>query len=217
MSVRTTPVERLAAEGARAGVVLVGDGPGTAPALRPWAGRLADAGYTVAIPDLGWRGLTDPEDPLADGEALLDVAAARATLPATRPVFVVGFGLGGLYARLAACTTVGLAGVVEFYGRIVYPRVTPRRPAQPLDFLPGLACPIQCHYGTDDAHCPPPHVDELERRLAGRGQPYQVFRYPGCGHGFMDPGPAWRPDAAATAWGRTMNFLEQLASAEPGR
>lgn len=219
-----TRVEVLDAPNPRGGVVLIGEVSGVDAVLRGYARRLVDEGYTVAMPDLWWRRgrppLCGPEAvsaavaQLVDSEALIDVGAARTCLPAGRPVFVMGFCVGGLYARLAACTQVGLAGAVEFYGRVVYPAVSAAKPAQPLDFLPGLGCPIQCHYGVDDPICPPAHVDELERRLALRPHPFQVCRYPGCGHAFLNPErPGWQPEAAATAWGRARTFLDQLASA----
>lgn len=223
-----TPVEVLRVGGAAAGVVLVPGVGGLDEPLRDYARSLRALGYDVAVPDLWWRHARPPTDTpearpaaleqLVDSEALRDVQAALSCLALDAPRFVVGFSAGGLYARLAACTTLGLCGAVDFYGRIVYRRVSPAHPAQPLDFLPGLACPLQCHFGTQDPVSPVEQVDELERRLTGRGQPFQVFRYPGCGHGFLNrERPGWCAEEAATAWGRALNFIEQLAAAGPQR
>lgn len=217
------PIERLAAPLPRGGVVLVCEVAGIDAALRDYARRLATEGWSVAMPDLWWRRGRPPVDTseaihaavaaLPDHEALADIQAARAALPAGLPQFVVGFCVGGLYARMAGCTQLGLAGVVEFYGRIVYPSISAAKPVQPLDLLPGLSCPIQSHFGTHDAVAPEAHIDELERRLRARTTPSQVFRYEGCRHAFMNPDrPAWAPDEACTAWGRALTFLEQVGA-----
>ncbi len=218
------PIERMRALNPRGGVVLLSEVHGIDAVLRDYAERLVQEGWSVALPDLWWRHgvpplgtpalLREAVASLPDHEALADVAAARTALPAGLPQFVMGFCIGGLYARMAGCTQVGLSGVVEFYGRIVYPAITANKPVQPLDLLPGLACPIQCHFGTEDAVAPLAHVDELERRLRVRSTPGQLFRYEGCQHAFMNPErPAWADEEACAAWGRALTFLEQAGSA----
>jgi len=217
-----TRVERYDAQAPRGGVVLVSEVFGIDEALRDYAARLAQEGWTVVLPDLWWRSgpppaggpeaVKDALARLADHEALADVAAARSFLPTGLPQFLMGFCVGGLYARMAACVLPGVAGVVEFYGRVVYPTLSPAKPTQPLDLLPGLRCPYQGHYGSLDPVAPAAHVAELERRLAARSVASQVFLYPGLGHAFMNPGrPTWEPEAACTAWGRALTFLEQVA------
>lgn len=209
---------------ARGGVVLIPEVFGVDEVLREWAGRLADVGYVVALPDLWWRQggpppLGTPDEiaaavaSLADFDALADVAAARDALPCGLPRFVMGFCVGGLYARMSACVVPGFRGAVEFYGRIVYPTITPRKPAQPLDLLLGLSCPLQCHYGEEDPVAPLEHVSRLEERLAGLPHFASVFTYPGCGHAFLNrTRPTWNPAAARTAWARAVSFLDHLAA-----
>ncbi|MSP54803.1 MAG: hypothetical protein EXR69_04235 [Myxococcales bacterium] len=212
----------------RGGVVLLSEVAGVDERLRALARGLVAEGYVVALPDLGWRGeapepdsVARPERPvraareLVDSESLADVRVALHGLPRGHPRFVVGFGAGGTYARMAGCTLPGIAGVVEFCGQVMYAGTDRNHPVQPLDLAPGLACPIQCHFGTEDTVAPPSHVDLLEERLKRpRGGPspaVQVFRYPGCGHGFMDPGSLEaRPDAAGLAWSRALRFLDEL-------
>lgn len=205
---------------ARGGIVLVSEIHGVETSLRQLAGRLAGEGYTVVMPDLWWRtgrpdltgegAIPAAVEAVSDSLALADVRAALGALPAGLPRFVVGFCLGGLYARMAACTLPGLAGAVEFYGRVVYAGTSANKPVQPLDLLSGLGCPLQCHFGTDDTVAPPRHVDLLEQRLAGRAYAAQVYRYAGCGHRFMNPSaPAYNAAAAALAWGRLTRFLDE--------
>jgi carboxymethylenebutenolidase len=52
-------------------------------------------------------------------------------------------------------------------------------------------------------------VDELEARLAKQDHPFEIVRYAGAGHAFLnDTRPAmYRPEAAADAWRRLVEFL----------
>ncbi len=205
-------------------VVLISEVSGVDEALLGYANRLVAEGFSVAMPDLWWRtgrpdlsvegGMARAIEAVRDSEALLDVREALAGLAGVPgPRFVMGFCLGGLYARMAACALPGLAGAVEFYGRIRYPSISEAKPVQPLDLVSGLGCPIQCHFGSEDTVSPPAHVDELEQRLSGRGHAAQVFRYAGCGHAFLNPNrPSFQAAPAALAWSRAMRFLGEQSA-----
>ncbi len=217
------PTARYDAAAPRGGVVLLGSpgswGGGRAPRNAPPEALeldaavrlLVSAGFTVVVPDLGWRARGregEAADGPSDPEAIADVSAARVLLPEGRPRFVVGVGEGGLHARLAACAVLGLDGAVGFGGRIWYSGVSAQRPIQPLDLLPGLGCALQCHFAEDDPASPPAHVDELERRLANVSRPWQLFRYGVRG----GAAAGWSGGAAASAWGRARSFLLHLAA-----
>lgn len=168
--------------------------------------RFVDEGFSVAT--LRWW---DEGADVADGEVLRRVKEARDGLVVPR--FLLGVGAGGVHARMAACALPGFAGVVELYGRLVYPAVSPTHPAQPLDLLPGLACPYQGHFGERDATNQPHHMAELRRRLGFVCQPTQVLTYPGCGAGFAEAGaPGFDAVAAVLAWQRVIRFLDNLAA-----
>lgn len=203
------------------GVVLLPEVRGVDANIEDYAQRLVQEGYEVAVPDpwFGRGGVPDLSSREAiaaaaarvdDAGALRGVARARDALGAAPGRAVVGFCLGGLYARLAACAVPGFAAAVEFYGRVVYPTLTAEKPVQPLDLLPGRACPLLCHFGTDDPVAPPAHVDLLEARLATQPLPARVYRYRGAGHGFANLTlPAWNAEAAALAWSRTLRWLDE--------
>jgi carboxymethylenebutenolidase len=215
----------MAPHGARAGVVLMAEAWGIDDALLGWAGRLCEEGYAVAMPDPWWRRGKPPMGTLAevlaavagvvDAETMSDVADGREVLrggvlaEAGAPVAVLGFCMGGLAARLAACTVPGIFAAVEFYGRIVYPTLSAAKPVQPLDLLPGLGCPLQCHFGEEDAVAPRAHLAELEERARRAPRPVQVLRYAGAGHAFMNPArPSYDAARAELAWSRAMAFLD---------
>lgn len=189
---------------AAVGVVLAADAPGLARRLTAdlWA-----RGYAVALPDLGWRGR-----PPADPEGLGDLGAARQALGAARVAFV-GFGPGGLLARLAACSFPRTVAAVDFGGVLVHPVISADHPTQPMDLLPGLRCGLQYHVGGDDPMVDPLHVGDLERRLAGLDHPGQVFVYPNAGRRFYDlDHPDGDARAAAVSWSRACAFLGHLAA-----
>lgn len=203
------------------GVVLCPEVRGVDANIEDYAARLLDEGYRVAVVDPWARhggppALDAPEAisaavaRLDDGLALADVGFARDCLGAVAGAAVLGFCLGGLHARLAAACVPGFHAAVEFYGRIVYPTLTPQKPVQPLDLLPGRRAALLCHFGTADPAAPAAHVDELERRLAFQPIPARVHRYPGCGHGFANPAsPSGNAEAATLAWSRSLRWLDE--------
>jgi carboxymethylenebutenolidase len=217
-------------EGAHPGVVMIHDVWGLADHTRDLATRLAGEGFAVLALDL-YRDLPDPkiDDPgrfireLSDPIALAGVQSGidfLASDPASAgcPVGVTGFCMGGMYALLAACTCRGLAAAVPFYGMLSYEHGmlgapdgadSRLKPRQPLDAAPDLGCPLLAFFGEDDAFIPLADVERLRGALAGAAHPSEVKTYPGAGHAFMnDTRPeAYRPEAAADAWRRTVAFL----------
>ncbi len=211
----------VAGESTNRGVVLCPEVRGLDANMEDYAARVVAEGYRVAIVDPWARhgGVPPLDAPEAihaavaridDGLAVGDVAFARTCLGDVAGAAVLGFCLGGLHARLAAACVHGFDAAVEYYGRIVYPTLTPEKPVQPLDLLPGRRSALLCHFGTDDPVAPPAHVDELERRLASQPIPARVHRYPACGHGFANPAsPGWNAEAAALSWARSLRWLDE--------
>ena len=208
------------------GVVVIPDVWGLADHTRDIAQRLAREGFAALALDVyrktGRPSLADPAAALAWIRELSDPlvlatvqegidALARHEAVAPRKVGLIGFCMGGQYAWLAACTCRGLSAVAPFYGMLRYePGLdAKRKPRAPLDAIADLSCPALGLYGREDALIPNADVDELERRLASQRRPYEIVRYAGAGHAFLnDTRPAmYRPEAAADAWRRLLTFL----------
>ncbi len=218
--------------GPHPGVVMIHDVWGLSDHTRDLARRLADEGFGVLALDL-YRRLSDwkIENPgawmrdLSDPQVLADVQAGVEFLgadPATagRGVGVVGFCMGGTYALLAACGVRSLAASVPFYGLLSHEHgllhaeegLDPaRKPRQPLDAVADLACPVLAFFGDEDEFVPRADVDLLAERLAASAHETDVVVYPGAGHAFMnDTRPdAYRPELAARAWPRMVEFLRK--------
>jgi carboxymethylenebutenolidase len=211
---------------AQPGVVIIPDVWGLADHTRDIARRLAREGFAALALDVyrktGRPSLADPaaamawirelSDPLviATVQEGIDALSAHAAV-AGRGVGLIGFCMGGQYAWLAACTCRGLSAVAPFYGMLRYePGLdAKKKPRAPLDAIGELACPALGLYGREDALIPNADVDQLEARLARQPQPWEIVRYAGAGHAFMnDTRPAmYRPEAAADAWRRLLSFL----------
>jgi carboxymethylenebutenolidase len=214
------------AGGPHPGVVMVPDVWGVSDLYRRLAERLAGDGFAVLAIDpyrkTGRGTFTDPagaqawlrqlSDPvvLETVQEAIDGLAAEPTV-AGRRIGVTGFCMGGQYALLAACTCRGLSACAPFYGMVRHPPGADpvRKPRAPLDALKDLRCPVLGFYGAEDALIPPADVEALRAALAASGHEAEVRVYPGAGHAFMnDARPdAYRPHAAADAWGRLVPFL----------
>ena len=212
--------------GPQPGVVVIPDVWGLSDHTRDIAQRLAREGFAALALDVyrktGRPSLADPAQAMAwirelSDPVVLDTvqegidALARQPAVAGRKVGLIGFCMGGQYAWLAACTCRGLAAAAPFYGMLRYePGLDPnKKPREPLAALAALACPALGLYGREDALIPNADVDELEARLAQQGQPFEIVRYAGAGHAFLnDTRPAlYRPEPAADAWRRLLTFL----------
>ena len=208
-----TAAELVRVEGADRGLVLIPDLMGLRPLFDDHVARLAtEQGWTVCAPQVfAGREHLEAEERMAavrelvDDELLADVlAAADATECET--VVLTGFCMGGMYTIKAAATG-RFHRAAAFYGMIRIPDDW-QGPGQgePLEHLAaGDPCPLLAIIGTEDPFTPPDDVTALEAAGA------VVVSYEGADHGFVhDPvRPAHRPDDAADAWARVIEFLSQ--------
>ncbi len=222
-------------EGGRSpGVVMIHDVWGISAHTRDYAVRLANEGFAVLAIDLYRR---DPPakiaDPgafmraLSDPQVLSDLglgARFLAELPESNGrVGVLGFCMGGMYALMAGCADVGFSASVPFYGLLSHAHgilhdpagLDPaKKPREPLAMAAGLRCPLLAFFGDQDSFIPQTDVQSLERALTGARAGAEIVVVPGAGHAFMnDTRPdAYRPEAAAMAWRRTVDFLRAQLS-----
>lgn len=151
----------------------------------------------------GFQQRVEALEALDDG-ALLGDAVATADLIGCDTAGLIGFCMGGMYA-LKASASGRFERIAAFYGMITVPAdwAGPGQ-GQPLDALRARgSTEVMAVIGTADAWTPADQVDQLE--AAG----VEVLRYVGADHGFVhDPSrPAHRPDDAADAWQRVLDFL----------
>ncbi len=207
---------------AAAGLVLHPDIMGVRPLFDDLCRRLGTHGFAVCAPEPfarapdDVRDATDPSTRMAyvreldDDLQLGDLArAAEYVSDADRVVemFVMGFCMGGLQTLKAAATST-FERAVAFYGMIRLPDDwRGPRLREPLASAKD-ACSTLAIFGGKDAYTPESDIDAL-RRAWGSRPDCEVVVYPDADHGFVHvpERPGHRPDDAADAWRRTLEFL----------
>jgi carboxymethylenebutenolidase len=181
--------------------------------IKEQADKLAAQGYVALAVDL-YRGkvATDPETAhelmrsVPQDLALKDMEGAVAYLAnrddvVKQHIGVVGWCWGGGQAMELAVHMPGLGGVVVNYGAL---------PTDPND-LQQITAPILGNFGADDRGITPNDVHDFEKSMKTLNRYVDVKIYPGAGHAFENPNnqDGYRPEAAADAWQRTLNFFNK--------
>jgi carboxymethylenebutenolidase len=195
-----------------------GDGPGllllqeifgVSDYIRKRAADLAALGYYVIAPEIYWR--LDDTDLDESAPDLLDKAIATAgrldwDLAVSDSVAaleylrsrdlgtgVVGFCFGGgLGFNVAAVSSPDV--LVSYYGSAL---------PQLLSLAPEVTATSLHHFGEADAYL---NADDIIPALGD----VEIHRYPGAGHAFDNPLPAFHhAEASELAWRRTVAFLSR--------
>jgi carboxymethylenebutenolidase len=197
----------------RAGMIVIHEWWGLNDNIREMSNRLAAEGYLALAVDL------------YGGEVAADAAEARALMAAAMEdrqriddqllaafrwlreegpvarIGSVGWCLGGALAlRAAILLPEELDVTVIYYGRLE----TDAR------LLAPLMMPILGIFGGQDQGIPVESVLEFETTLQTLGKTAEIVIYEDAGHAFANPsGTRYHPAAAADAWQRTLEFLDE--------
>jgi carboxymethylenebutenolidase len=160
-----------------------------APALFDRAERGVELGYTA---DDVARG-RDLRAKVSEADALADIEAAAAALPASAKRGIVGYCWGGTVAWWGATRSTSFAAANGWYGG----GIVATKDAK-------VNCPTELHFGEKDASIPMADVEAIRAAQPGVG----IFVYPGAQHGFGcdDRGSYSKPDSEL-AWERTLAFF----------
>jgi carboxymethylenebutenolidase len=206
-----------------AGIVILPDVRGLYPFYEELAVRFAERGVdAVAIDyfgrtagvgrrDDGFDFTPHVERLTADG-VRADCAAAVAFLRhqrASRPVFTVGFCIGGSNSWQQAANGLGLSGAIGFYG---HPgRVRPEGAPPVVDRVGDMSCPILGLMGGDDPGIPLEEVERFRAALDAAGVLNEIVVYDGAPHSFFDRKQEEFLEASADAWERVLSFIDRHA------
>lgn len=194
--------------GAGPGVLLLHSFWGLNRQAKQTANRLADAGFTVLLPDLNdGQTFTGHDEALAWlSEADMNVNASlvqsslgilrQAQLDPSAPTGVVGFGCGASWALwLSARLVEEVGAVVTYYG------------SQSIA-MTGATASYLCHWAEVDSNVSELEVADLGLSLQLAGRDFRFEHHKGTVDGFAEEGrPGFNREAEVIAWRQTTEFL----------
>ena len=204
------------ADGDVPGLLLLQEIFGVSDYIKQRAADLAALGYYVIAPEIYWRlDYTELDesapDVLEKAIALasqvnwdLAVSDSVAALDYLRSrdagTGVIGFCFGGgLGFNVAAESPPDV--LVSYYGSAL---------PQLLELAPNVTSASLHHFGDDDVYL---SVDDIVGALGDA----EIHRYPGAGHAFDNPSPAFHhAEASGLAWRRTVAFLSRQLPTSQG-
>ncbi len=206
----------LPASGPGPGVIVVQEWWGLVGHIRSVADRFAAAGFVALAPDFYHGAATDePDDAmrlmmgLAMDRAAKDIAGAAAYLSDLeivegQGIGAVGYCMGGSLALWSATVAENVQAAVGFYPAVPWERMNPRWPS-----YAGKAALIHC--SEEDGTSSAPGIQAAVAAIKDADGDVEVFDYPGTQHAFFndDRPEVYAPQAAATAWQRTVDFLHE--------
>ena len=189
------------------------------------ANRLAAAGYVAIACDL-FRGATPPlpTDPVENwGQAFQAFDDVSCTLDCRHAlewllsdesgfddlnVYAWGFSKGGRFAHYLGAFDPRLAGIINFYGRINFPRME-TKPFLPIEITRMIERPYLGVFAETDDLIPDADIERLQADLTNNPA-VDVSKYPGTQHAFFnDHRDAYHPEAAGKAWQAVLAFLDK--------
>jgi carboxymethylenebutenolidase len=179
--------------------------------VKEQAGKLADQGYEALAIDL-YRGKVATTPDMAheimrgvpEDRAKRDLHAAFEFLQSQpnvkrERIAAIGWCMGGGYSLDVALQEPTLAADVINYGHL----------ATDPEALKKINAPILGLFGGQDQGIPPADVKKFGETLDKMGKKVEVKIYDDAGHAFENQNnkTGYRPDDAADAWKRTVDFL----------
>ncbi|MGA8221067.1 MAG: dienelactone hydrolase family protein [Candidatus Acidiferrales bacterium] len=176
--------------------------------------KFAELGFVALAVDL-YRGKTagDPGQAhelmrgLPQDRGVQDLKAAFAYLAARKDVKPdligsVGWCMGGGFSIQLAVHEPHLRACVVNYGAL---------PTDPND-IQQIGAPVMGNFGEDDRGITVADVEAFKKAMSATSHTFDVKVYPGAGHAFENPNnkDGYRPEAAAEAWTREVNFFKYL-------
>ncbi len=216
----------------RPGVLFLTDIVGIREANRGMARRLAEAGYTVLMPNLFYRtgrlpmfdfpvqfgeertdkrlgelrGPLTPEAMERDAAAYVDFLAGQDSV-APGPFGVVGYCFsGGMAMRTAAVRPDRIAALASFHGGGLYTEA----PTSPHLLLPRIKAELYFGHAVEDRSMPAEAIKKLEQALAAWGGSFESEVYEGAHHGWTVPGrPVYNEPQAEKAYQKLTGLLSR--------
>jgi carboxymethylenebutenolidase len=216
-------------------IVLISHGnPGVPEDIKFTAAELAKAGYVSLVYDWGSRepqpadqrerdkwvaritSYTFQKLQMQDLQSGINHLREQSFTKRER-VGIVGFCGGGRLAFLFSTQSPDIRALVSLYGPVVYHINNPKNDPVPnvLEIVDRIRVPVQGHYGLLDQVALAEDAKLFEKKMLAQKKPVEMYYYEGAGHSFCnflrpqgsDPGFDYKPEAAALAHSRMIQFL----------
>lgn len=195
------------------GLIVIHDWWGLTDWVKQQTVKFADAGFVALAVDLyNGKVATTPDEAqqlsssLSDDPVVLQLMGSIVYLTTQNNVEhdrigAVGWAMGGYYAVDLAMHVPRLGACVDNYGTL---------PTDPNE-IEGIGAPFLGNFGADDRGVAPTDVDAFKKTMTNLNRVVDIKVYDGAGHSFANPAEAsaYRADAAADAWNRTVAFLNK--------
>jgi carboxymethylenebutenolidase len=218
-SVMRLHVSMPAETGPFPGMVVIQHQGGVDEFVQQMTQRLAQAGYLAVAPDLYHRDGPNCTDDivtrrsrLSDRRIINDIASTVGFLQRHNAIDgahlgIIGFCMGGRVAYLMAAANPTFKATVAYYPGNTF-RAWGRDIPSPFERSAEIHCPIQGHFGADDANPSREDMAKLDGELAKFNKPHEFYSYTDSGHAFMDSTKeSYRRHADEASWPRTLEFL----------
>jgi carboxymethylenebutenolidase len=137
----------------------------------------------------------------------LDVQAALAKLKelaSDKPVFVVGFCMGGSFTLLTGTNpSLGFTGLIPFYSGLS----RNMGKGTVLELADQVRYPVLGLYGGADPGIPEADINKLDEQLDKTSVEHELVIYPGAPHSFFDRRATEYAEASSDAWRRMIEFI----------
>lgn len=207
------------------GLIIVHEIFGLDDHIKDLAQRFARLGLRVLAPDLFWlaaeNGLNrtnldamrnfffslDDGQIIALLQTVLRSAQSNPHVIADK-IGAVGYCMGGALAFMLAGRSKDLAFVIDYYGRVLYPETSEKKPLSPIEYAEGINCPILALFSGIDPIIPLDQIKLLEDKLNQLGKSFQLKIYDNAEHAFFnDRREHFNREAADDAWALTTAFI----------
>ncbi len=124
----------------------------------------------------------------------------------------VGYCMGGALAFMLAGRE-NLAFVINYYGRVLYPETSEKKPLSPVEYADGVKCPVLALYSGIDPIIPLDQIKLFEKKLQDLKITYELKVYSDAEHAFFnDRREHYNKEAAEDAWALTSAFITKHTS-----
>lgn len=206
--------------GSGPGIIVLQEWWGLVPQIKRVCDRLAENGYTALAPDLYHGEMAEHTEMDKAGALMTNLPPDRAAKDmlgavdallahdacTSSTVGVTGFCMGGLLTlRLCALGGPKISVAAPFYGAPLGD--------DSIDWS-NLTAKVEGHFAEHDDFFPPEACEALAADLRELGKDVNFHVYAGTSHGFTNeenPMGAWNETATATAFGRALALLSNVA------